>query len=84
MQANEQINCKSPQVSFSQISLFRVAPHHNLGWVLLNIRSQDGHVENFKEMWSAYRKATELYAQQQKYALAQGIKQAFQVVGVEL
>jgi len=33
--------------------------------------------------WSAYRKAAELYAQQ-KYALAQGIKQAFQVVGVEL
>lgn len=58
--------------------------HHNLGWVLLNIRSQDGHVENFREIWSAYRKAAELYPQQQKYALAQGIKQAFQVVGVEL
>ncbi len=58
--------------------------HHNLGWVLLNIKSLDGHVENFREMWSAYRKAVELYAQQEKYALAQGIKQAFQVVGVDL
>lgn len=58
--------------------------HHNLGWVLLNIRSGDGHAENFREIWSAYRKAAELYAQQQKYALAQDIKQAFQVVEVEL
>lgn len=58
--------------------------HHNLGWVLLNIRSGDGHVENFREIWSAYRKAAELYAQQQKYALAQDIKQAFQMVEVEL
>jgi tetratricopeptide (TPR) repeat protein len=58
--------------------------YHNLGWVLLNSKSQDGHVENFTKMWSAYRKAAELYAQQQKYALAEGIKQAFQVVGVEL
>ena len=29
--------------------------HHNLGWVLLNIKSQDGSVKNFREMWVAYR-----------------------------
>lgn len=58
--------------------------HHNLGWVLLNIKGQDGHVKNFREMWSAYRKAVELYEQQQKSDLAQAIKQAFQVVEVEL
>ena len=58
--------------------------HHNLGWVLLNIKGQDGNVKNFREMWSAYRKAVELYSQQQKYDLAQAVKQAFQVVGVEL
>jgi serine/threonine protein kinase len=58
--------------------------HHNLGWVLLNIKSQDGSVKNFREMWIAYRKAVELYSQQQKFALAQTVKQAFEAVGVEL
>lgn len=58
--------------------------HHNLGWVLLNIKSQDGSVKNFREMWLAYRKAVELYSQQQKFASAQVIKQAFQAVSVEL
>lgn len=58
--------------------------HHNLAWVLLNIKGQDGNVKNFRQMWSAYRKAVELYSQQQKYDLAQAVKQAFQVVGVEL
>ncbi len=51
--------------------------YHNLGWVLLNIRGQDDQVENFREMWSAYRKAADLYAQQQKHPLAQGIQQTF-------
>lgn len=54
--------------------------HHNLSWVLLNIKGQEGHVKSFREMCSAYRKAVELYAQQQKYDSAQAIKQAFQVV----
>lgn len=58
--------------------------HHNLGWVLLNIKNQDGQVENLREMWSAYRQAIELYAQQQKDDLAQAIKQAFQAVEIEL
>jgi len=40
--------------------------YHNLGWVLLNTRGQDNQVENFREMWSAYRKAADLYAQQEK------------------
>ena len=57
--------------------------HHNLGWVLLNIKSQDGSVKNFREMWIAYRKAVELYSQQQKFDLAQTVKQAFQEIGVE-
>ena len=56
--------------------------YHNLGWVLLNIKDRDGQVENFREILSSYRKATELYIQQQKHPLAQGIKQAFQAVGV--
>lgn len=58
--------------------------HHNLAWVLFNIKDQEGQVENFRAMRSAYRKAAELYSQQQKYALAQAIKQAFQAIGSEL
>lgn len=57
--------------------------YHNLAWVLLNIRGQEGQVENFREMWSAYRQTAELYTDQQKYPLAQGIKQAFQIIGVD-
>jgi eukaryotic-like serine/threonine-protein kinase len=58
--------------------------YHNLGWVLLNIKNQDGRVENFREMLSAYRKANELYTQQQKHSLAADIKQAFQLIGMNL
>ncbi|EKE96701.1 kinase domain protein [Tolypothrix sp. PCC 7601] len=56
--------------------------YHNLGWVLLNIKDQDGQIENFREILSSYRKATELYKQQQKHPLGQSIKQAFQAVGI--
>ncbi|MBC1241623.1 serine/threonine-protein kinase [Nostoc sp. 2RC] len=57
--------------------------YHNLAWVLLNIKDQYGQVENFREILSSYRKAAELYTQQQKQPLAQGIKQAFQAIGVD-
>ena len=58
--------------------------YHNLGWVLLNLKNQDGKVENFREMLSAYRKASELYTMQQKNSLAAGIQQAFQLIGMSL
>jgi serine/threonine protein kinase/lipoprotein NlpI len=58
--------------------------YHNLAWVLLNLKNQDGQVENFREMLSAYRKARELYTAQQKPTLAAGIQQAFQLVGMSL
>jgi eukaryotic-like serine/threonine-protein kinase len=58
--------------------------YHNLAWVLFNLKDQQGQVENFRAMRSAYRKAVELYCQQHKLALAQGIKQAFQVIGAEI
>ncbi|MEC4815445.1 MAG: tetratricopeptide repeat protein, partial [Scytonema sp. PMC 1069.18] len=57
--------------------------YHNLGWVLLNIKNQDGQVENFRELLLAYRKASEFYTQQQKHFLSQSIKQAFQSVSIE-
>ncbi|MFN6179420.1 MAG: protein kinase domain-containing protein [Dolichospermum sp.] len=58
--------------------------YHNLGWVLLNIKSQDGQVENSREMLSAYGKAAELYAKQQKLPMSLSIKQAFQFIGVNI
>ncbi|MBR8833580.1 MAG: tetratricopeptide repeat protein [Stigonema ocellatum SAG 48.90 = DSM 106950] len=57
--------------------------YHNLGWVLLNIKGQDNQVENFRQMWSAYRKAADLYVQQEKHRLAQSIQQTFQLIGIE-
>lgn len=57
--------------------------YHNLGWVLLNIRNQDGQVENFRELLSAYRKAADLYPKQYKPNLSQEIQQAFQIAGIE-
>jgi eukaryotic-like serine/threonine-protein kinase len=67
-----------------QLQLDYGEAHHNLGWVLFNIKDQEGQVENFRAMRLAYRKAAELYSQQQKYALAQAIKQAFQAIGSEI
>jgi len=58
--------------------------YHNLGWVLLNLKTSDSQVENPREMWSAYRKAVELYGQQQNYAVAGEIKQVFQAIDVEI
>ena len=58
--------------------------YHNLGWVLLNIKSQDGQVENSRQMLSTYSKAMELYAQTQKLSQAAAIKQAFQLIGVNI
>ena len=58
--------------------------HHNLAWVLFNLKDQKGQIENLRAMRSAYRTSFELYSQQQKLALAQRIKQAFQVIEVEI
>jgi hypothetical protein len=35
-------------------------------------------------MWSAYRKAVELYGQQQNYTIVAEIKQVFQAIDVEI
>ncbi|MDB9307923.1 hypothetical protein PN471_04535 [Aphanizomenon sp. CS-733/32] len=51
---------------------------------MLNIKSQDGQVENCREMLSAYSKAAELYAKEQKLPMNVGIKQAFQLVGLQI
>ncbi len=58
--------------------------YHNLGWVLLNIRDQDGKVENPSQVLPAYRQAVKLYKEQGKQDLVQQIEQAFQRAGLEL
>ena len=58
--------------------------YHNLAWVLLNIRSESGQVENFHQMRSAYYKAAELYERQRKHAVAHSIRRAFKVIGIEI
>ncbi|NEP00159.1 MAG: protein kinase [Symploca sp. SIO2E9] len=58
--------------------------YHNLGWVLLNIRTVDGQVENFRSLLSAYRQASEFYGEQYQSELAGAIRQAFEIAGVEL
>lgn len=57
--------------------------YHNLAWVLVNMRGQDGKTR-FREILSAYHKAAELYAQQQKHSFAQNIKQAILNIGIKL
>ncbi|MEA5470385.1 protein kinase domain-containing protein [Spirulina sp. 06S082] len=58
--------------------------HHNLGWVLLNIKTSDGEIAYFRQLWTSYRRAIELYNQQYKVHLAQKIQQVFQSAGVQL
>lgn len=57
---------------------------HSLGWVLLNLKEQNGQTVNSRDIVSTYRKAFELYSQQSKSALAHTITASFQAIGVEL
>ncbi|BDA65960.1 Serine/Threonine protein kinase with TPR repeats [Calothrix sp. PCC 7716] len=81
-QVGEWIKARSYLEKAVQLQCNYAEAYHNLGWVLLNIKGQDGQVENSREVLSAYRKAVEVYLQQEQHSLAQGIKQAFQAVGV--
>lgn len=56
--------------------------YHNLGWVMLNIKTPDGQVTHSRELMFAYRKAIELYKHQNQTYQAQTIQQAFQKAGV--
>ncbi|MBE9236702.1 protein kinase [Anabaena aphanizomenioides LEGE 00250] len=61
--------------------------YHNLGWVLMNSKNQDGEIENSREMLSAYSQAIKLYtlsATSQSLQIAANIKQAFQLIGVNI
>ena len=52
--------------------------YHNLGWVLLDIRDRDDQIVNFREILSAYNKATDYYLQQKQLSLVHDIQQTFQ------
>jgi eukaryotic-like serine/threonine-protein kinase len=58
--------------------------HHNLGWVLLNLRKQDSQGKLVRDIFSAYRKASALYTQKNQHQLAGVIQQAFQDCNIEL
>jgi eukaryotic-like serine/threonine-protein kinase len=58
--------------------------YHNLGWVLLNIRTPDGSIENFRQLLAVYQQAIDFYTQQNKLNFAQNIQQSFKSAGVSL
>ena len=56
--------------------------HHNLGWALLNLQTRDSQHSHFRKLLAAYRRAIDLYTEQQQLSRAQAIRQAFQDAGV--
>lgn len=58
--------------------------YHNLGWVLLNIKTSEGAIENVREVRRVYQKAVELYFQQDCTTLSDQIRSAFRDAEIEL
>jgi eukaryotic-like serine/threonine-protein kinase len=58
--------------------------YHNLGWSLLNTRTDDGQIPNSREILSTYRRAIALYTQQNQLQYAQIIQQAFKQADIDL
>jgi len=56
--------------------------HHNLGWVLLHIKTDEGNVEYFHPLLDAYKKAIYFYAKEGKIQRANEIKEAFKNIQV--
>ncbi|MFM6404891.1 MAG: tetratricopeptide repeat protein, partial [Microcystis sp.] len=56
--------------------------YHNLGWVLLNLKTADGQIQYARELLSYYRQAIILYNQQDKSHLAGMLAQALTEAGV--
>ena len=57
---------------------------HNLGWVLLNLKTPDGQVQNSREILSTYRRAIALYTQQNKVHQVQIIQRAFKLADIDI
>jgi serine/threonine protein kinase len=58
--------------------------YHNLGWVLLHLKTPDGQLLHFRQLLEAYRKALTLYQQHNQHHFYHNIEQAFQQARVEL
>jgi eukaryotic-like serine/threonine-protein kinase len=58
--------------------------HHNLGWVLSNIKAPDGQVEKPRQILAAYQKAVDLYIQQGKSSKASQIQAAFAAIDITI
>ena len=58
--------------------------HHNLAWVLLQIKDGDGEVKHPRECLAAYKRAVELYEQQGKNHLKNQIVRAFHEAEIDL
>lgn len=58
--------------------------YHNLGWVLLNIKDSSGQIEKTRELIDIYKRAIELYKQQNRFQEAQKIKSCFQAMEIQL
>jgi eukaryotic-like serine/threonine-protein kinase len=58
--------------------------YHNLGWVLLNLKTTDGQVQNSREILSTYRRAVALYTQQNQLQQVQIIQQAFKLADIDI
>ncbi|MBW4614160.1 MAG: protein kinase [Desmonostoc vinosum HA7617-LM4] len=68
----------------SQVNPDYAEAYHNLGWVLHHIRNEHGLIDNYPKVLGVYRQAIQLYEQQNQPILAQGIKQAFDLIGLKL
>ena len=58
--------------------------HHNLGWILLNLRKEDPKANFTRDIFSSYRKATELYTKNNQHELVNTIQKAFKTCDVDL
>lgn len=58
--------------------------YHNLGWVLLHIKTPDGTIEYHQDLLTNYRQAVDFYSQQNQMNFVQKIKQNFQSAGLTI
>ncbi len=58
--------------------------HHNLGWILLHIKTVDGQIQYVRPLLEFYKKAIYLYQQEQKIQLVEQIKEAFKSIKVKI
>ena len=58
--------------------------YHNLGWVLLNLKTPDGKVESIPQLLDTYKKAISYYEQQNREDWSQYLREVFQSAGINL